>query len=99
MPYTQEELEANEHYTSLKVRDELKYTDEYIYARDQWVGRGGTPHDSFRSEDDVIQLYEDPATGESFPSPNQNLRVWIYQTRYRTNADTKDILDREFKEF
>jgi hypothetical protein len=99
MPYSQEELEANEHYTSLKVRDEIKYNQEYVFSRDKWIARGGEAHDSFRNEDDVIQLYEDPETGESFPTPNQQLRIWLYQIRYRTNAATKDILDREFKEF
>ena len=98
MPYTQQELEANEHYQSIKSRDEVKYHSEYNAARSKWLAEGGNLNDSFRNSDDVIQLYEDPQTGERYQSDNQFLRCMIYQRRYRTNVDTKDILNRQFEE-
>ena len=30
MPYSQEELQANEHYTSIKNRDEVKYQQDSL---------------------------------------------------------------------
>ncbi len=99
MPYDEQELLSNEHYTSLKTRDEIAYNQEFISTRDKWSNRGGQYWDSLRDKEDVIQLYEDPQTGNSHDSQTQSLRIWIYQRRYRTNAATKDILDRQFKEF
>jgi len=99
MPYTEQELEANEHYTSLKRRDEVKYVANFVKTKSEFVANGGDVLDGLRDSEDALQIYENPDTGGDYDSLSQKLRIMIYQTRYRTNADTKDILDREFKEF
>ena len=99
MPYNNEELKANEHYQDLKTRDELKYIKEFADTRSKFINNGGKEFDGLRLQDDKLLLYEDPVTGESIASETQKPRYIIYQKRYRTSADTKDILDREFKEF
>ena len=98
MPYTKKELETNEHYTSLKERDEQKYMENYVNVQTQWTNLGGQYFDSLRNNQGVIQLYETIDTGESMPEASQCLYVDIYRRRYRTKAEAKDILDREFKE-
>ncbi len=98
MPYTKKELEANEHYTSLKERDEEKFAVEYSNVQIKFQNLGGQYFDSLRNNQGVIQLYETIKTGESMPESHQSLYVDIYRRRYRTKADTKDIFDREFKE-
>lgn len=98
MPYTKKELEANEHYTSLKERDEELYKARYTAVQENWTNLGGQYFDSLRNNSGVIQLYETIDTGESMPEESQCLYVDIYRRRYRTKADTKDIFDREFKE-
>ena len=98
MPYSKKELETNEHYTSLKERDEQKYMIGYNDVQTQWTNLGGQYFDSLRNTRGVIQLYETIDTGESMPEASQCLYVDIYRRRYRTKAEAKDILDREFKE-
>ena len=98
MPYKKKELEANEHYTSLKERDEQKFTDYYEDVQKSFVNIGGQYFDSLRNSQGVIQQYETIDTGESMPEPHQYLYVDIYRRRYRTKVDAKDIFDREFKE-
>ena len=60
MPYSEQELLSNEHYTSLKTRDEIAYNQEFISTRDKWYNRGGQYWDSLRNKENVIQLYEEP---------------------------------------
>tara|TARA_B100000902_G_C26496712_1_gene521936 strand:+ start:219 stop:518 length:300 start_codon:yes stop_codon:yes gene_type:complete len=98
MPYSKKELEANEHYTSLKERDEQKYSTGYGNVQVQWTNLGGQYFDSLRNSQGVVQLYETIDTGESMPEAHQSMYVDIYRRRYRTKADTTDIFDREFKE-
>tara|TARA_Y100000004_G_C8656535_1_gene303359 strand:- start:104 stop:403 length:300 start_codon:yes stop_codon:yes gene_type:complete len=99
MPYKPEELEANEHYQGLKTRDELKYVNSFSEIRNAFELNGGKFFDGLRVKGDKLLLYEDPTTGETISSETQKPRYIIYQKRYRTSADTKDILDREFTEF
>ena len=98
MPYSKKELESNEHYTSLKERDEQKFKTNYENAQIQWTNLGGQYFDSLRNNRGVIQLYETIDTGESMPEAHQSIYVDIYRRRYRTKADTTDTFDREFKE-
>ena len=37
MPYSQEELQANEHYTSIKNRDEVKYQQDFVTTKNKWL--------------------------------------------------------------
>ena len=100
MPYKPEELEANEHYQGLKTRDEVAYHAAFERVKEKQVGSDTQKGwDGLRDDDDVLQIFEDPETGLEYDNWTQRLRVLIYQVRYRTNADTKDILDRQFKEF
>ena len=92
MPYTQQELEANEHYQSIKSRDEVKYHSEYNAARSKWLAEGGNLNDSFRNSDDVIQLYEDPQTGERYQSDNQFLRCMIYLHSFFQQVYLEDLV-------
>tara|TARA_A100001391_G_C5081036_1_gene280025 strand:+ start:3423 stop:3716 length:294 start_codon:yes stop_codon:yes gene_type:complete len=96
MPYTQKELEANEHYTSLKVRDEVKYNKDFNKNLQMFSDRGGSG--TLRSEDGTILAYENPQNGETLDHPSQTLSVKIYQRRYRTKEQSKNIFDRSFKE-
>lgn len=100
MPYKPEELEANEHYQGLKSRDEAAYHAAFQRVKAKQVGSDMEKGwDGLRDDDDVMQIFESPDTGGEYDDWTQKLRVLIYQVRYRTNADTKDILDRQFKEF
>jgi len=53
---------------------------------------------TMRDKNDTIKLYEDPVSGESYPSICQKLYVQLYQRRYRTREDTLDYIDRDFTE-
>lgn len=98
MPYTQEELQSNEHYTSIKNRDEVKYQQDFVQIKNAWLSREQKPYDTLRTEDDTIQLYQNPETGQSMDSESQFINVRLYRKRYRTGIETQDILDREFGE-
>jgi len=99
MPYNNDELQANEHYQDLKTRDELKYLREFTDTRNAFVSNGGIEFDGLRPMGDKLLLYENPLTGDTIGSETQRPRYVIYQKRYRTSADTVDIIDRDFKEF
>jgi hypothetical protein len=99
MPYSKQELEANEHYTSLSKRDEIKYNQNYQKVEVKFTARGGKYWDTLRNNQNIIQLYEDIVTGDSKPDEHQRLHVELYRRRYRTKIESKDIFDREFKEF
>tara|TARA_Y100000004_G_C8751361_1_gene342542 strand:- start:255 stop:578 length:324 start_codon:yes stop_codon:yes gene_type:complete len=107
MPYTEAELQDNLYYQSLKKRDEELYRSKYHKAHDAFMNRESEFEDdqqkrlktTLRDDTDAIKLYEDPETGESYPSPCQSLYVEIYQRRYRTQEDTLDYIDRDFTEF
>tara|TARA_B100001113_G_scaffold331187_1_gene307338 strand:+ start:30 stop:341 length:312 start_codon:yes stop_codon:yes gene_type:complete len=103
MPYSQEELQANEHYTSIKNRDEVKYQQDFVNTKNKWLNSmepvGSKDFDTLRTDDDTIQLYQDPETGNSMASESQFLNVKIYRTKYRTATETQDLLNREFEEF
>tara|TARA_B100000131_G_scaffold266799_1_gene264840 strand:- start:6749 stop:7072 length:324 start_codon:yes stop_codon:yes gene_type:complete len=106
MPYTEQELEANDHYQSLKARDEVIYIEKVGKALQRFLDRELknypneiiTKKQSLREKDDSIRLYEDPITGESYIDPTQNLNIEIYQRRYRTKDKTFEYIDRDFKE-
>jgi hypothetical protein len=99
MPLTSEQLQNSIHYQTLLERDEIIYNALYNADLLTFQNNGGMMEDSLRNSNDAIQLYEDIITGEAKNLTNQLLRILLYQRRYRTNAETKDILDREFKEF
>ena len=99
MPYSNDELKANEHYQDLKTRDELKYVKDFSETRQKFLANGGKAHDGLRLADDKLLLFEDPKTGGTITSPTQSPQYIIFQKRYRTSIETKDIIDREFKEF
>jgi hypothetical protein len=99
MPLTSEQLQNSEHYQKLLERDEIIYNALYDADLLTFQNNGGMMEDSLRDSNDAIQLYEDIITGEAKNLGNQLLRILLYQRRYRTNTETKDILDREFKEF
>tara|TARA_B100001123_G_C15167203_1_gene969870 strand:- start:835 stop:1158 length:324 start_codon:yes stop_codon:yes gene_type:complete len=106
MPYTEQELEANAHYQSLRARDEVIYTDKVNKALQRFLDRElehysseiETKKHSLREKDDSIRLYEDPISGESYTDPTQTLNIEIYQRRYRTKDKTFEYIDRDFKE-
>tara|TARA_B100000902_G_C27247267_1_gene883288 strand:+ start:724 stop:1047 length:324 start_codon:yes stop_codon:yes gene_type:complete len=106
MPYNEEELKDNIYYQSLKQRDEQAYHIKYHKAHDTFMAREAEfePNEtkrlkiSLRDKGDIMKLYEDPITGESYPSPCQKLYIRLYQRRYRTQEDTLDYIDREFTE-
>lgn len=106
MPYNEEELKDNLYYQSLKTRDEDAYHLKYHKAHDAFMNRESEFEQdenkrlkiTLRDKNDVIKLYEDPVTGETYPSPCQHLYVEIYQRRYRTQEDTLDYIDRNFTE-
>ena len=95
MPYTEKELQSNEFYTSLKDRDKIKY----LRSVEKTVANSTTHDNTFRNDNDVVISYEDPDTVGSTLGVRDMIHVEIYQRRYRTNQDTKDILDRAFTEF
>ena len=99
MPLTGEQLEGSQHYQALLERDEIIYNALYDADLLTFQNNGGVDEDSLRDTNDSIQLYENVETGEAKNSTNQILRVLLFQRRYRTTAETKDILNREFKEF
>jgi hypothetical protein len=99
MPYSKKELESNEHYTSLSARDEVKYNQNFDDTDEAFRNRGGKFWDTLRNSANVIQLYEKISDGTSHANPNQKLHVELYRRRYRTKIKTKDIFDRDFKEF
>jgi hypothetical protein len=99
MPLTSEQLQSSIHYQTLLARDEIIYNALYDADLLTFQNNDGMMEDSLRDTNDSIQLYEDIITGEAKNSTNQILRILLYQRRYRTNAETKDILNREFKEF
>jgi hypothetical protein len=99
MPYTEQELLANEHYTALKARDEGVYNVNINNVVKAFSDRGGEYWDSLRDSANVIQLYEKISDGTSHEDPNQILHVELYKRRYRTKVEAKDIFDRDFKEF
>tara|TARA_Y100000361_G_C11128340_1_gene327372 strand:+ start:372 stop:695 length:324 start_codon:yes stop_codon:yes gene_type:complete len=106
MPYTEAELQDNLYYQSLKKRDEELYHAKYHKAHNAFMNRESEFEEnaqkrlkvSMRDNTDVIKLYEDPVTGESYPSPCQKVYVELYQRRYRTQEDTLDYIDRDFTE-
>tara|TARA_B100000900_G_scaffold412169_1_gene433405 strand:+ start:662 stop:949 length:288 start_codon:yes stop_codon:yes gene_type:complete len=95
MPYTEQELQSNEFYTSLKDRDKQKY----LLSVDESVNNSTSHDGTLRNNNDVIISYEDPDNVGSTLTDRDAIHVEIYQRRYRTNQDTKDILDRAFTEF
>jgi|TARA_B100000073_G_scaffold343752_2_gene349198 pyocin large subunit-like protein len=95
MPYTEQELQSSDFYTSLKDRDKVKYMESYNKTISNNPSHDGT----LRNDNDVILSYEDPDNVGSTLNSDDTIHVEIYQRRYRTNKDTKDILDRAFKEF
>jgi len=99
MPYTEKELQENEHYTSLKARDEGKYNSNFNKVCKTFDRRGGNYWDTLRDTNNIIQLYEKISDGTSQSNKNQRLYVELYRRRYRTKIEAKDIFDREFKEF
>jgi hypothetical protein len=99
MPYTEEELQDNEHYSSIKERDEIKYHDLFLKTNTKFLDNDGNTKDTLLDKNDVIQLFENPTSGETYDDENQYLYVQIYQRRYRTKKKTLDFIDREFKEF
>jgi|GEM_PF-4323633 hypothetical protein len=109
MPYTPQELEDHEFYSSLKQRDEVAYELEYQKMKNKFEARELEANPtlseaqvnkiSIRNKNDVVQLYESPQTGETYISNNQKIYVNIYQRRYRSKKDTIDFIDRDFKEF
>ena len=99
MPLTGEQLQNSAHYQALLEQDEIIYNALYDADLLTFLNNDGVMEDSLRDTNDSIQLYEDVVTGEAKNSTNQILRILLYQRRYRTNAETKDILSREFKEF
>jgi len=99
MPLTSEQLQSSVHYQALLERDEIIYNALYNADLLTFQNNGGVMEDSLRDSNDSIQLYENIVTGEAKNLSNQILRILLYQRRYRTNAETKDILNREFKEF
>ena len=52
MPYSNDELKANEHYQDLKTRDELKYVKDFSETRQKFLANGGKAHDGLRLADD-----------------------------------------------
>ncbi|MAE86032.1 MAG: hypothetical protein CMB80_25065 [Flammeovirgaceae bacterium] len=99
MPLTDEQKAGSQHYQALLERDEIIYNALYDADLLTFQNNGGINEDSLRDTNDSIQLYENVETGEAKNSTNQILRVTLFQRRYRTNAEAKDILNREFKEF
>ena len=99
MPYTEKELLANEHYVSLKARDEGKYNSEFDEVKKAFNDRGGMYWDTLRDSSNIIQLYEKISDGKTRSHNNQRLHVELYRRRYRTKIESKDIFDIEFKEF
>ena len=53
MPYSQEELQANEHYTSIKNRDEVKYQQDFVNTKNKWLNTmepvGSKDYDTLRT--------------------------------------------------
>jgi len=99
MPYSEKELQANEHYISLKARDEVAYNQKFDKAVKSFQNRGGVEWDTLRNSGNVIQLFEKTSDGTSHSHQNQKLHIKLYRRRYRTKIKTKDIFDRDFKEF
>lgn len=109
MPYTPQELLDNEFYSTLKERDEVAYELEYQKTKNAFESRELEDDETLtelqlnkitlRNQNDVIQLYEIPQTGETYASNNQKIYVDIYQRRYRSKKDTVDFIKRDFKEF
>jgi len=99
MPYTNKELKANEHYVSLSTRDEVEYHQKFDEVDSAFRNRGGKDWDTLRNSANVIQLFEKISDGTSYAHTNQKLHVELYRRRYRTKIKTKDIFDRDFKEF
>ena len=95
MPYTEKELQSNEFYTSLKDRDKIKY----LRSVEKTVANSTSHDNTLRNDNDVVISYEDPDTVGSTLGVRDMIHFEIYQRRYRTNQDTKDILDRAFTEF
>ena len=106
MPYNEEELKDNLYYQSLKNRDEVAYNQKYQKAHDIFMQRESEFEEdqnkrlklTMRDRNDAIKLYEDPVTGESYPSICQKLFIQVYQRRYRTREDTLDYIKRNFTE-
>tara|TARA_Y100000361_G_scaffold124069_1_gene116999 strand:- start:204 stop:527 length:324 start_codon:yes stop_codon:yes gene_type:complete len=106
MPYNEEELKDNLYYQSLKSRDEVAYNQKYQKAHNSFMQRESEFEENdnkrlkitMRDKNDTIKLYEDPVSGESYPSICQKLYVQLYQRRYRTREDTLDYIDRDFTE-
>ena len=83
MPYNEEELKDNLYYQSLKSRDEVAYNQKYQKAHNSFMKRESEFEENdnkrlkitMRDKNDTIKLYEDPVTGESYPSICQNLYI------------------------
>jgi len=106
MPYTEQELQDNLHYQSLKERDEIKYEERFQKDYNTFIERevkndsdtNKVLKDSLRDANDIVRVYEDIETGETYSNLSQNLYIELYQRRYRTKEDTFDYIDRRFKE-
>ena len=106
MPYTEQELQDNLHYQSLKERDEIKYEERFQKDYNTFIERevkndsdtNKVLKDSLRDANDIVRIYEDIETGETYSNLSQNLYIELYQRRYRTKEDTFDYIDRRFKE-
>ena len=106
MPYTEEELQDNLHYQSLKERDEIKYEQKFQKDLSKFLQKNlkaDTEQNkvlktSLRDSNGVIRLFENFSNGETYSNLSQKLYVEVYQRRYRTKEDTFDYIDREFKE-
>jgi len=106
MPYTEEELQDNLHYQSLKERDEIKYEQKFQKDLSKFLQKnlkaGDSPNKvlktSLRDNNGVIRLFENIGNGETYSNLSQKLYVEVYQRKYRTKEDTFDYIDREFKE-
>lgn len=106
MPYTEQELQNNLHFQSLKERDEIKYEERFQKDYNTFIERevkndsdtNKVLKDSLRDANDIVRVYEDIETGETYSNLSQNLYIELYQRRYRTKEDTFDYIDRRFKE-
>mgnify|MGYP000125514011 CR=1 FL=1 len=107
MPYTEQELQGNLHYQSLKERDEIKYEEKFQKDLSKFLQKEGNYNAgnqnkilkiSLRDKNDVVRLFENFENGETYSNLSQKLYVEVYQRRYRTKEDTFDYIDREFKE-
>ena len=106
MPYTEQELQDNLHYQSLKERDEIKYEEKFQKDFTKFLDRemkddvdeNKVLKDSLRDAKGTVRVYEDIETGETYSNISQNLYIELFQRRYRTKEDTFDYIDREFKE-